>query len=102
MEEILAEAAGEVRRIEKTTDQILSVVRHLEDSLDPDEVREAADTLSDAIDWLQGVVAALEDIANRAEQAAGEEDELCPECGFFAASDGYGGYCSFACQSRNN
>ena len=45
MEEILAEAAGEVRRIEKLADQLLGVVRHLEDCQDPDELREAASTI---------------------------------------------------------
>ena len=75
METILAEAAGEVRRIEKTADQILGVVPLLEDCQDPSDVQQAADTLSDAITWLQGVVRDLEDVAGRAEEAEDEADE---------------------------
>lgn len=81
MEEILAEAAGEVRRIEKNADQILSVVRYLEDCQDPDELRKAANTIENAIRFLQGVVGDLEDIARRAEEAGEEEEEVCGACG---------------------
>lgn len=87
MEEILAEAAGEVRRIEKLADQLLGVVRHLEDCQDPDELREAASTIEDVSNWLHSMVGDLEDIARRAEEAGEEEDEEepddreCSKCG---------------------
>lgn len=100
--EVLAEAAGEVRAIEKNADQILSVVRYLENAESAEEVRDAARTIESAISYLQGVVRDLEDIARRAADIETQTLD-CPECGCTVEdADEFSGYCSAHCEDINN
>lgn len=100
--EVLSEAAGEVRAIEWNADQILSVVRYLENAESAQEVRDAANTLNAAINYLSGIVRDLEDIARRAEDIETQTPD-CPECGCTVEdADAFSGYCSAHCKDINN